>query len=137
MVEAQTLFAADAPQHAPAQRQWRRAAEIKGEALANGQTGGRGAAEAQMPRERGEGDAAGASAGARDAGLRGADVCACVCGQDRARGGTLPGGSHVDALSAVVIQNLGSSFCRELPPPPLDKVSNRAAMIAFCDMALM
>lgn len=113
MVEAQTLFAADAPQHAPAQRQWRRAAEIRGEALANGQTGGRGAAEAQMPRERGEGDAAGASAGARDAGLRGADVCACVCGQDRARGGTLPGGSHVDAL--VVIQTL--AFCRELSPP--------------------
>ena len=114
VVEAQTLFAADAPQHAPAQRQWRRAAEIRGEA--NGQTGGRGAAKAQMPRERGEGGAAGASAGCATPGCA-ARMCVRV---RAAKTGHAAAHFLVLALSSTVavIQNLApknsvGAICRE------------------------
>lgn len=77
VVEAQTLFAADAPQHAPARRQWRRAAEMTGEALVNGQTGGRGAAEAQL-RAWGARCRGSVGRGARRRAARRACVCVCV-----------------------------------------------------------
>ena len=113
VVKAQTLFAADAPQHAPAQRQWRRAAEIRGEELANGQTGGRGVAEAQMLRAWGSRCRGSVGRGAR----RRAARRGCVCVLVRPRQGKRRHTCWCLLLSTAVpvLQNLGTEKLVVLP----------------------